>query len=1444
MGVTGLWKLIEQSGKPVPLDTLENKVLAVDISIWLHQVVKGFQDSKGSALPNAHVLGLFHRLCKLMYYRIKPIFVFDGGAPLLKKQTIAKRQQSKNNYQNEADRIQQLLLETLAKEKVVQQALGSATNILISPSKKAITNGGPSTSKQPDREEEPDAMFKLPPLKAPEEPIDLDRSDSSMDEKASRHYYHLNLNAIDVTSVYFKNLPADVRHEILNDIKETRKQSSWGRLHELPVQSDSFSSFQMKRLLKRRQVQVELEEAEKEMGGKCLSLTELESLLNEEGVETSSNRAAQKIASDENTRFLLVRDVQKAIEKAKAREEAEKLAPAPPKVPKISKDEVYSQLQEEADDKEMDEDLQLAIKMSLMQDETPHAVIELDEDELRMSRTQKRVLGNAAQSLARGFMLEYGGLTTEEFNELLHQTQDVDSGDINESMSQMFVPCEEPSTVERERATLTEIREEQEMILESIKESEKKTEAKPPSEGAADSDAETESDSDFVDVPEDNLNDSVTGISLPLNSTNHFKPHYNPIVDFTIDDLKQLSQAGPSKKKEVVQVVIKPEEIGVCDQDDIFADIFTVKKEAPETPVKEKGEKEANRPDGPNPPMISIPEKQVNEIMQEHHENNSSDSDKQPSVDGAVAAKAFTGLKIKKVETINAQLKEELENLKKAPPVIDLGNIGLGQPVLPVLDPVLPGTDLKSISETLKQQLEELKASANAIKLDEINLDAVVANSEEVCSEDEENDSEATIIYDADLDAEKTPTKQIESQNYKKGEAKSPSTATEDDVLKSKSPITTIGDEESLTKSPSTSKEAKGTDTASPVIEIIDSPAKAGTLEHLIIARTPGKDSHKSTEPEESIPRVPKPFFVNKTPPSAKKANTEEDAEPTKQTTPSKPVAKELFPAEPVPSTSKQAPPPPPAPEPQPVRAEDLITEMADTLKEAHTPLELKRMALNLAETERELERERNKQSRIGLSITEQMRRDCMELLQIFGVPFIVAPMEAEAQCAFLNQLDMTDGTITDDSDIWLFGGKKVYKNFFNQQKLVLEFTIEGIEQMFQMDRKKLIQLALLVGSDYTTGIHGIGAVTALEILASFPPTPEQPGETSEMMSMLSGLRKFRDWWYHGRNGATGTRISLKSKLKNIEIGEGFPSTGVVEAYLQPTVDCSEEEFTWGYPDADRLRDYARQKFGWSQTKTNDILLPVLKRLDERKSQSSIKNYFKVQSAVGHNRLKVSKRVQHAVDTMAGKIVPEEEAKPKKRSPAKAKQPGGRKRKQPAATKNAIETVDLEVIEEEEDEKKKEESPKATVTEEDDDFVEPAKTTQKASRGRGAAGRKKANDAAATGTAAKPKRGRKAAPKSDTTNDTQQPEGGEPSTVQRPTHSLANIGGIIANINQQSADSMGVEESVEGRRKRIGNKMPDFNPAIPQRVKDEQIMAERKRQAAELFKKLKANGKK
>lgn len=60
----------------------------LDVSIWLHQAIKGFQDVQGAPLPNAHLLGIYHRVCKLLYFRIKPVFVFDGGVPNLKKETI------------------------------------------------------------------------------------------------------------------------------------------------------------------------------------------------------------------------------------------------------------------------------------------------------------------------------------------------------------------------------------------------------------------------------------------------------------------------------------------------------------------------------------------------------------------------------------------------------------------------------------------------------------------------------------------------------------------------------------------------------------------------------------------------------------------------------------------------------------------------------------------------------------------------------------------------------------------------------------------------------------------------------------------------------------------------------------------------------------------------------------------------------------------------------------------------------------------------------------------------------------------------------------------------------------------------------------------------------------------------------------------------------------
>lgn len=175
------------------------------------------------------------------------------------------------------------------------------------------------------------------------------------------------------------------------------------------------------------------------------------------------------------------------------------------------------------------------------------------------------------------------------------------------------------------------------------------------------------------------------------------------------------------------------------------------------------------------------------------------------------------------------------------------------------------------------------------------------------------------------------------------------------------------------------------------------------------------------------------------------------------------------------------------------------------------------------------------------------------------------------------------------------------------------------------MNREQLILLALLVGSDYTTGIQGIGPVTALEILAAFPPKKQQ--------ELLSGLQEFQAWLLEGKKIGPG-RTSLRSKLKNVEIKEGFPNIQIIQAYLEPTIDKSKEEFSWGKPDTFALIEYAKKKFGWTKIKSEEILKPILKRMKENLSQKTIKDYFKIKHKIDNKEFDamISKRVKKAVE--------------------------------------------------------------------------------------------------------------------------------------------------------------------------------------------------------------------
>jgi DNA excision repair protein ERCC-5 len=115
MGVQNLWQILDPTSKPIRVETLQGKKLAVDASIWLHQFVKAMRDAKGDTIHGAHLVGFLRRVCKLLFYGIKPVFIFDGGVPELKKRTIHQRKQRRSEAGESAQKTAEKLFKAQLK---------------------------------------------------------------------------------------------------------------------------------------------------------------------------------------------------------------------------------------------------------------------------------------------------------------------------------------------------------------------------------------------------------------------------------------------------------------------------------------------------------------------------------------------------------------------------------------------------------------------------------------------------------------------------------------------------------------------------------------------------------------------------------------------------------------------------------------------------------------------------------------------------------------------------------------------------------------------------------------------------------------------------------------------------------------------------------------------------------------------------------------------------------------------------------------------------------------------------------------------------------------------------------------------------------------------------------------------------------------------------------
>lgn len=127
--------------------------------------------------------------------------------------------------------------------------------------------------------------------------------------------------------------------------------------------------------------------------------------------------------------------------------------------------------------------------------------------------------------------------------------------------------------------------------------------------------------------------------------------------------------------------------------------------------------------------------------------------------------------------------------------------------------------------------------------------------------------------------------------------------------------------------------------------------------------------------------------------------------------------------------------------------------------------------------------------------LTADSIADSKRLLDLLGVPWVQAPAEGEAQAAYMARR----------GDVWAASSRDYDSLLFGAPRLVRYLTIHGEEwlpsrgrarrlepEVIDLDaflrhhgisREQLVDLAILVGTDFNEGVRGVGPKTALKLV-------------------------------------------------------------------------------------------------------------------------------------------------------------------------------------------------------------------------------------------------------------------------------------------------------------------------------------------------------------------------
>jgi flap endonuclease-1 len=138
------------------------------------------------------------------------------------------------------------------------------------------------------------------------------------------------------------------------------------------------------------------------------------------------------------------------------------------------------------------------------------------------------------------------------------------------------------------------------------------------------------------------------------------------------------------------------------------------------------------------------------------------------------------------------------------------------------------------------------------------------------------------------------------------------------------------------------------------------------------------------------------------------------------------------------------------------------------------------------------------KYAQLSSSLSDGMIQESKNLIECIGVPWVQAPSEGEAQAAYMTKKGDAWSTGSQDYDSILFSSPTLVRNIVisGRRKLPgknvyvkIEPELVDAAQSFTnlgVTREQLIEVAILLGTDYNPGIKGVGPKTALKLVREY----------------------------------------------------------------------------------------------------------------------------------------------------------------------------------------------------------------------------------------------------------------------------------------------------------------------------------------------------------------------